>query len=185
MADELKAVVDLAKKVVGPDKKKSKDERPEREPVDYRKMIPSFHFSVAFVDRGKEAKDEDEVPFSEVSGLNFEMQTEDILEGGGHDRIIRLPNPPKPRNLVLKRALSATPPPVWKWVKKPFTTFEFTPKNVIVSILDYESKPVKVWHFHDAFPVKLTVSDLSSTKNEVVIETLELAYAKCEEVKPS
>jgi phage tail-like protein len=148
------------------------------------KMIPAFHFSVAFVNRGMEATKDDEVAFSEVSGLNFEMQTEDILEGGGHDRIIRLPNPPKPKNLVLKRALSATPPFVWDWVKQPFETFEFKTMNVVVSLLGYDCKPIKVWHFNDAFPVKLSLSDLSSTKNEVVIETLELAYAQCKEVKP-
>ena len=54
--------------------------------------------------------------------------------------------------------------------------FNFTTKTVIVSIVDYDDNPVKTWNIIKAYPVKLAVTDLSSSKNEIVIETLELAY---------
>ena len=181
MSEELDAILSLARKIVGPDKKKKKDEKDkdeEKSSIDYQTLIPSFHFKVAFVDRGKEAKDAPEVPFSEVSGLSFELQTEDILPGGGHDYAIRLPNPPKPKTLLLKRALSSTPPDIITWAKKSLEEFHFEPKDVIVSIVNYDGDAVKAWNFKNAYPVKLAVTDLSATKNEAVIETLELAYSQ-------
>ena len=125
------------------------------------------------------------IPFSEASGLSLEIQTEDITEGGGNDYVIRLPKPPKARNLVLKRALSATPPDIVEWARKAVEEFVFEPRTLVLSIINYEGKPVKTWNFQKAYPVKLSLSDLSSTKNEIVIETLEIAYKKVTLVKPS
>lgn len=138
--------------------------------------------------KDKEKSNESEaasIPFSEASGLSLEIQTEDITEGGGNDYVIRLPKPPKARNLVLKRALSATPPDIVEWARKAVEEFVFEPRTLVLSIINYEGKPVKTWNFKNAYPVKLSLSDLSSTKNEIVIETLEIAYKKVTLVKPS
>lgn len=125
------------------------------------------------------------IPFSDVSGLSLEIQTEDFTEGGGNDYVIRLPKPPKARNLVLKRALSATPPDIVEWARKAVEEFVFEPRTLVLSIINYEGKPVKTWNFKSAYPVKLSLSDLSASKNEIVIETLELAYQKVNLVKQS
>ena len=52
--------------------------------------------------------------------------------------------------------------------------------TVLVSIKDYGNSSVKTWSFENAYPVKLIVSELSASKNEAVIETLELAYRRFE-----
>ena len=82
----------------------------------------------------------------------------------------------KTKNLVLKRALAASPPGIIDWARDALENFNFTTKTVIVSIVDYDDQPVKTWNIIKAYPVKLAVTDLSSSKNEIVIETLELAY---------
>lgn len=153
------------------------------EDISYGKLIPAFHFEVTFITKGTEVKNEPSITFSEVSGIGIELQTEDIMEGGGNNYVIRLPKPPKFKNLVLKRALSATPPGIIEWARDAVEKFEFTPLTVVVSIKDYGDTDVKTWNFEGAYPVKLVLSDLSSTKNEAVIETLELAYRRFELVK--
>ena len=153
------------------------------EDISYGKLIPAFHFEVTFITKGTEVKNEPSITFSEVSGIGIELQTEDIMEGGGNNYVIRLPKPPKFKNLVLKRALSATPPGIIEWARDAVEKFEFKPLTVVVSIKDYGDTDVKMWNFEGAYPVKLVLSDLSSTKNEAVIETLELAYRRFELVK--
>lgn len=142
------------------------------------KLIPVFHFAVSFVDDGTSADKAPTVPFSEVSGLSIDMQTEDLQEGGGNNYTIRLPKPPKFKNLVLKRALSATSPTVIDWARKAVEQFSFSTKTVIVSLRDYEDKSIKSWSFEGAYPVKLSLTDFNANKNELVIQTLELAYRR-------
>lgn len=168
--------------------------------ISYQKMIPAFHFLVSFVDElsnpgekmeekeikaggaSKENKEAEKdpaskpVPFSEVGGLSLEMQTEDIIAGGDNGFTIRLPKPPKAKNLTLKRALAAAPPDVIDWARDALENFNFRTRTVVVSIVDYDDNPVKTWNIVKAYPVKLAVTDLSASKNEIVIETLELAY---------
>ena len=71
------------------------------EDISYGKLIPAFHFEVTFITKGTKVKNEPSITFSEVSGIGIELQTEDIMEGGGNNYVIRLPKPPKFKNLVL------------------------------------------------------------------------------------
>ena len=145
--------------------------------ISYDKLIPAFHFEVSFLEEGMARKDAKPVAFSEVSGIGIELQTEDIMEGGGNNYVIRLPKPPKFRNLVLKRALSATPPPdLIPWAKNAVEQFIIETRTVIVEVLDYHGTAVKTWNFEKAYPVKLVLTDLNASKNEAIIETIELAY---------
>lgn len=145
--------------------------------------ISAFHFAVSFVGLEKymsEALSGGDNPidmsFSEVSGLNAELQTEEVAEGGNNKFSYRLPKPAKYNNLVLKRALSTTPSAIVNWANEAIYDFSFHPCTVVVALLNEEHKPVKAWSFNNAYPVKLNVSNLDANKNELVIETLELAY---------
>lgn len=169
------------------DKKEKKEKEPD--PIDYRRMIPAFRFYVSFVKdsemskyANKVFKKAEDLPpgiaFSEVSGLTLEIQTEDFMEGGGNGYTVRLPKPPQAKNLVLKRALVAVNPEEIEWARNAVESFRFETRTVLVSIINYGGDPVKTWNFERAYPVKLSLSDLGSTKNEIVIETLELAYMR-------
>lgn len=145
--------------------------------------ISAFHFAVAFVGLDKymdEAHSGGDNPidmsFSEVSGLNAELQTEEVSEGGNNKFSYRLPKPAKYGNLILKRALSTAPSAIVKWANEAIYDFSFHPCTVVVTLLNEEHKPVKAWSFNNAYPVKLNVSNLDANKNELVIETMELAY---------
>ena len=61
--------------------------------------------------------------------------------------------------------------------------FELEPTDVHIDLLNEKHEPLSSWVFTRAWPVKWAVSDLKATGNEVVIETLELAYASFRKVK--
>ena len=42
--------------------------------------------------------------------------------------------------------------------------------------MDEKGEKLVSWAFHNAFPVRVTVSDFNATENKYAIETLELAY---------
>ena len=150
------------------------------------RYIPAFHFEVTFLsialgvggvlENAINVDDNIGMAFSEVSGISAELQTEEVAEGGNNSYKYRLPKPPKYGNLVLKRALSTTPSILVMWANEAIYNFNFYPCTAIVTLLNEDHIPVKVWAFNNAYPVKIEVSQLGANKNELVIETLELAY---------
>lgn len=132
----------------------------------------AFHFRVEIVLTGLP---ENDTRFKEVSGLTRELGVEQVAEGGENRFEHRLPSRGKFNNLVLKRGL-LTDSVVIGWVVDAVENFTFNPANVLVSLLNEEHDPLAVWTFTGAWPVKWSVSDLKSTENNVVVETLELAY---------
>ena len=49
-------------------------------------------------------------------------------------------------------------------------------KEVVISLLDQEGSPTMVWTLKNAWPTKITGTDLKSDGNEVAVETLEVAH---------
>lgn len=139
-----------------------------------------FHFKVEFV--GVDGMDSDtEQRFQEVSGLSFDIETEDLVEGGENRFVYKLPKRAKYPNLVLKRGmLQGTA--VINWLKSAMNTYftalvyDFAPADILVTLLDEAGEPLAVWNVVQAYPVKWSTSNFSSNENAVVIETLELAY---------
>ena len=51
-----------------------------------------------------------------------------------------------------------------------------------VSLLDEDGNPIMTWTLNEAFPVKMTISDMKADANESAIETLEMAYESMAQV---
>ena len=113
--------------------------------------------------------------FQEVSGLDVKLETEDIIEGGENQFSRKLPKALQYSNLILKRGLVVGEPFI-NWIAEAVQHFKFQPKTVTVLLLDETGGPLVNWAFHNAYPVSVKVSDLSSTENNYAIESLELAY---------
>jgi phage tail-like protein len=47
---------------------------------------------------------------------------------------------------------------------------------VVISLLDEAGKPTMVWTLSNAWPTKITGTDLKSDGNEVAVETIEIAH---------
>jgi phage tail-like protein len=115
--------------------------------------------------------------WSEVSGLNVELTTEELVEGGENRFVHKLPQRAKYPNLVLKRGYFASlPSPLIKWADDAISNLAIKPCQVQVMLLDEMHMPAKIWSFKNAWPVKLSVGDLKSTDNSVLIESIELTY---------
>ena len=135
-----------------------------------------FSFSISFTWPNLLGK-ENEGNFQEVSGLNIKLETESIKEGGENRFSHRFPLPPKYENLVLRRGMFRyADSGIAQWAQKSFSTFEFTPKDINISLLDEKRNPLANWNVKRAYPVGVKVSDFKAQENALVVETLELAF---------
>ena len=118
-----------------------------------------------------------ETSFQEVSGLQLEMETETIKEGGENSFSYQVPTRRKHGNLVLKRSLMPLPHVLETYVVKVLEnngSAQIVPVNLTISLLDAGHFPLNNWSVLNAYPVKWDISALNSQKNELVIETLEI-----------
>ena len=138
----------------------------------------AFHFCVRF---GSASKDAPDSRFQDVGGLSVALGVEEVREGGENRFSHRLPNPARFGNLVLKRGLLLDFE-VTAWIEDAVMNFTFAPKEVHIDLLNESHAPLASWTFTGAWPVKWQVSNFKSTGNEVVVETLELAYASFRQV---
>lgn len=137
----------------------------------------SFYPPVGFyfeVDVG-DITGKNECNFQEVSGLNVSINLAPIKEGGENRFIHRLPERPTHQNLILKRGMVKGSPLI-TWIKNAIEQFTFSPKTVIVKLLDETGAPLVSWTFDNAYPVAAKISDFKAQENSIVIETFELAY---------
>lgn len=133
---------------------------------------PVFHFKVEVL--GLPPGDND-VRFTEVSGLSNEMGTEEVAEGGENRFTQKYPTRAKYPELVLKRGLLVKSE-VMSWIERCILDYEIKPMNVDVKLLNEEHQPLMTWHLVKAYPTKWSVSDLNASNNALVIETLQLTY---------
>ena len=50
------------------------------------------------------------------------------------------------------------------------------PETIKIHLLNEKGDPVRGWTVDNAFPVKWNIDGFNSTKSEVAVETIELAY---------
>ena len=113
--------------------------------------------------------------FSEVSGLQTEIEVQEYREGGVNEYIHKRAGPAKyPSNLVLKRGITDVRT-LWNWYWD-VAQGKIERKNVSVLLMDSAGQEKLRWNFEKAYPVKWVGPDLKGTTSEVAVETLELAH---------
>lgn len=122
-----------------------------------------------------------EAIFTEVNGLEGEMEEFTYLEGGANDMVHHLPVRVKYPHLVLKRGMTESGG-LWEWHKKA-QTGKIERKNISVFLYGPDGETVHQWNFFRAFPVKWTGPSLKADGNAVAIESLEIAHEGMEIVK--
>lgn len=131
----------------------------------------SFYFKLSF-------KDED-AAFKEVSGIAKELGIEEVASGGENRFKYRLPTVGTTQNLVLRRAMIPAGSKLIDWCADTLDEGLYNKietNDVSVSLLAADGKVSKMWTFHKAYPVKYNVSELKSMENELLVESIELAY---------
>lgn len=141
----------------------------------------AFRYSVFFFMGGAVPNPLD-IRFSKVSGLSSRIDTHSLNEGGQNLYTHRLPTRIQYENLVLERGMAVGSLLVAEF-NATMSLFKFNPSNVLVTLLDETGSPISGWLFMTAYPVKWTVSDLNAEQNQVVVETMELAYQRMQPVR--
>jgi phage tail-like protein len=131
--------------------------------------LPKFHFSVEF-GNGVRAN------CTEVTGLAITCEPIEYRHGYQPDYTpIKMPGMKKYDNITLKKGTFPGDADFYLWLNSAaLNTVER--RDVIISLLNENHEPVVVWKIKNAWPTKVTSTDLNSTGNEVAIETLEIAH---------
>jgi phage tail-like protein len=141
-----------------------------------RELYLGFRFGVFFFAAGVVPNPLD-IRFQRVRGLSATVKTTSVTEGGQNLYTQKLPERVDYGNLVLERG-KVVGSPLNIEFDAAMTTFKFAASNVMVTLFDESAIPVSAWLFIKAYPVRWSTSDLDATEKGLVIDTLELAYAR-------
>lgn len=120
--------------------------------------------------------------FQRVSGLSASISTVTVREGGQQLYTHRLPDMVSYENLVLERGFIVGSPLNIEF-NVAFSLIKFAPSNVMITLLNEDAVPIAGWMFVQAFPVRWATADLDASRDEVLIDTLELAYTRMQAIR--
>lgn len=131
--------------------------------------LPKFYF---MVDWGSKTN----IPFQEVSGL--EIEAEPLEYRHGNSKVfskINMPGLVKNNKISMKKGVFVNDNSFWDWYSKiKMNTIER--QNVVIKLLDEGGNPTMTWTLNNAWPTKISSTDLKSESNEVAIESIEIMH---------
>jgi phage tail-like protein len=138
--------------------------------------LPKFHFQVEWGDGFR-------IGFTEVSGLDFETE---VIEYRAGDSLkynkSKQPGLTKYSDVTFKRGIFEGDHDYFKLWKE---TYYFQEGNkvssryrrtITIKLLNETHQPVITWQLTNAWPKKITSTDLKADASEVAIETMEVAH---------
>lgn len=130
--------------------------------------MPKFYFQVKW--------DSQVMSFQEITGLD--VQSEEIKYRHGDSpefSVIKMPGMKKVGNVTMKKGVFKSDNKFWDWFNQiKMNTIKRLP--VTISLLDETGAPTMVWTLANAWPTKITGTDLKAEGNEVAIETIEIVH---------
>jgi phage tail-like protein len=141
---------------------------------------PAFSFGVYIAGSGSSAQQPVlDAAFQEVSGVESHVTVEEVPEGGQNAYVHQVPGVTKHGNLVLKRGYMTKDSRFARWSAQTVGSSLGTPivtQVVNVCLLGATGQPVVTWTFSNAWPVKWEATGFNAKSNDVLIESIELAY---------
>lgn len=130
--------------------------------------VSAFHFQVEWGGT--------RIGFTEVSGLNVELQSIDYREGNSKNyQVTKMPGIPQYNNITLKRGVYDSDNEFFQWLNT-VKMNDIDRRQITISLLNEEHEPVMVWKVNEAWPCKVEGPSLNSTSNEVAVESIELCH---------
>jgi phage tail-like protein len=131
--------------------------------------LPKFYFSV---DWGTLTN----ILFQEVSGLETEAQPIEYRHGNSPVfSEINMPGIVKNSNVTMKKGVFANDNTFWDWYNMiKMNTIER--QNVVIKLLDEGGNPTMTWTLLNAWPTKISSTDMKSNANEVAVESIEIMH---------
>ena len=132
--------------------------------------LPKFYFKVHLDSQ------DSSVSFQEVSGIDTETQPIEYRAGDSKQfSTIKMPGIAKFGNVTMKKGIFVNDNNFWKWYDA-IKMNTIKRETVVIQLLDESGSPTMTWTLANAWPTKISSTDLKSDGNEVAIETLELAH---------
>lgn len=132
--------------------------------------LPMFRFSVDIGDLATG------LLFQEVSDLDTEAR---LVEYRASDSksfsVVKMPGLAKTGTVTLKKGVFVKDNRFWSWFDQIKMNL-VKRQTVTIRLLDETGKPTMTWKLANAWPTKITGTDLKSDGNEVAVETLEIAH---------
>ena len=130
--------------------------------------IPKFRFEVKFAD--------EVMSFQEVSGLDMETQPIEYRHGDSNVfSTVKMPGIKKYSDVTMKKGVFRSDGKFWDWFKE-IKMNTIKRQTVTISLLDEAGKPTMVWTLANAWPTKISGTDLKASGNEVAVETIVIAH---------
>lgn len=132
--------------------------------------MPKFRFEV---DLGAELKG---VAFQEVSGMDVEAQ---VTEYRTSNRKLfateKMPGISRFGNVTMKRGVFVNDNTFWNWHAEVMMN-TIKRRTILIKLLDEGGNVTMQWALSNAWPTKMTSTDLKSDGSEVAIDTIEIAH---------
>ena len=130
--------------------------------------LPKFYFQVKW--------DSNVMSFQEVSGLDVQAEEIKYRRGDSKDfSPIKMPGLKKYGNVTMKKGIFKGDNKFWDWFNEiKMNTIKRVP--VTISLLDEAGNPTMVWTLQNAWPTKITGTDLKAEGNEVAVESIEIVH---------
>ncbi|MCW3072050.1 MAG: T4-like virus tail tube protein gp19 [Bacteroidetes bacterium] len=131
--------------------------------------MPKFRFEVDLGDlKG--------VAFQEVSGMDVENQVIEYRKSNSPQfSTEKMPGIKKYGNVTMKRGVFVNDNTFWKWHAE-ITMNTVKRRTVLIKLLDESGTVTMQWKLDNAWPTKITSTDLKSDGNEVAVDTIEIAH---------
>ena len=130
--------------------------------------IPKFHFEVKW--------DNHVMHFQEVSGLDMEAHAIEYRHGDSPVfSTMKMPGIKKYTDVTMKKGIFKAGSEFWDW----FNAIKMNTikrKTVTISLLDENGQPTMVWILANAWPTKISGTDVKSVGAEVAVETIVISH---------
>ena len=120
--------------------------------------------------------------FTEVSGLQSEIEYEEYAEGGVNGYMHRLPKRTSYPPIVLRRGITKTND-LWEWYSV-VAGGKVKRREGSIVMCEPSGDELIRWNFFEAYPVKWVGPELNASRSEVAVESIEIIHNGLKAVYP-
>ncbi|HEX9367822.1 MAG TPA: phage tail protein [Vicinamibacterales bacterium] len=112
--------------------------------------------------------------FSECSGLEMSLKTEDYREGGANGAVQHFPSRVEWGAITLKKGMGSGTA-LWDW-HYGFVEGRGKRRDGVIVLMTGEHLPNNIWYFSRGLPSKYSGPQMNATQNGVAIESIEIVH---------